>query len=306
MKQISFGKTKITVPAVAVGCMRIAGMTQNEADRFIKEAVGLGASFFDHADIYGGGSCEELFGKILKENPGLRQKITLQSKAGIVPGVMYDNSAEYLTASVDAILKRLKTDYLDVFLIHRPDVLADPAETARALDALIDSGKVKYAGVSNHRTSRIALLSEYMEHDLTVSQMQLGLMHAPMIQEALEADMATDGAADRDGGMIDYCMQNKLTIQAWSPFQYGMIQGTFLGNPDFPEINARLDELAGLYHTTGTAIAAAWILRHPANIQILAGSTNIDRLREICNADQIPLTKQEWYSLYLAAGHMLP
>lgn len=306
MRTMKLGSSDLEIPVIAVGCMRINGLEAGQADQFVKEAMDMGATFFDHADIYGDGACEEIFGTVLRNNPGIREKMILQSKAGIVPGVMYDNSKEYLIRSVDGILKRLSTDYLDVFLIHRPDALANVEETAEALDMLQQSGKVRYVGISNQRGSQIQLLSKYLKQKIMVAQLQMSLTNCSMIQSSLEANMLTEGAVDRDGGVMDYCRMNDITIQTWSPFQHGMIAGTFLGNSDFPELNRELDTLAEKYNTSNTAIAAAWIMRHPAKMQMIAGSTKVSRLKEICGATHIQLTKEEWYRLYLAAGHMLP
>lgn len=306
MKTIKLGSSDFEIPVIAIGCMRMSRLDIPHAEELVREAVDMGAGYFDHADIYGEGKCEEIFGSVLRRNPGLREKIILQSKAGIVPGVMYDNSKEYILKAVDGILQRLQTEYLDVFLLHRPDALADAQDTAEALESLYRSGKVRYFGVSNQRVSQIQLLSKYLDHKIMVNQLQLSLTNSSMIQSGMEANMLSDGAVDRDGGVLDYCRLNDITIQAWSPFQYGAIAGTFLGNPDFPEVNKILDILAEKYHTSNTAIAAAWILRHPAGIQLIAGSMKVSRLREICAAVQIVLTKEEWYRLYLAAGHILP
>lgn len=306
MKTMKLGSSSLEIPVIAVGCMRMNGLDAAQADAFIKEAMDMGANFFDHADIYGGGTCEEIFGSVLQSNPGLREKMILQSKAGIVPGIMYDNSKEYLISAVDGILKRLHTDYLDVFLIHRPDALADTEETADALDTLQQSGKVRYVGVSNQRTSQVQLLSKYLKQKLMVDQLQMSLTNCSMIQSGLEANMLSQGAVDRDGGILDYCRLNDITIQTWSPFQHGMIAGTFFGNPDYPELNKELDAMAEKYGTTNTAIATAWILRHPAKMQMIAGSMKTSRLKEICQATHITLEKADWYRLYLAAGHMLP
>ncbi|MBR1781368.1 MAG: aldo/keto reductase [Oscillospiraceae bacterium] len=306
MKTIQLGSSNLEIPVIAVGCMRMNRLDVTQAETFVQEAVAMGANFFDHADIYGAGACEALFGAVLQRNPSLRENIILQSKAGIVPGVMYDNSRQYLVGAVDGILQRLRTDYLDVFLIHRPDALADPQETADALESLYRSGKVRYFGVSNQRASQVQLLSKYLEHPIMVDQLQLSLTNASMIQSGLEANMLSDGAVDRDGGILDYCRMQNITIQTWSPFQFGAIDGTFLGNPDFPELNRALDALAEAYHTSNTAIAAAWILRHPAKMQMIAGSMKLSRLREICDAASITLTSEEWYRLYRAAGHRLP
>lgn len=303
---MNLGSGNLQVPVIAVGCMRINALTVNETEAFIKGAMDMGANFFDHADIYGDGSCEELFGSVLQANPGIREKMILQSKAGIVPGKYYDNSKEYLVKAVDDILGRLHTDYLDIFLIHRPDALADPEETADALESLLRSGKVRYFGVSNQRSSQIELLSRYLEHKIMVNQLQLSLTNATMIQSGMEANMQTDGAVDRDGGILDYCRLHDITIQTWSPFQYGFFSGIFLDNPQFPELNEALQNIADKYHVSKTTIAAAWILRHPAKMQMISGSTKLSRLKEVCEASHIVLTKEEWYRLYMAAGHMLP
>lgn len=306
MKTITLGSSQLNIPRVAVGCMRMNSLNSSQAETFVNGAIELGVNFFDHADIYGGGTCEELFGSVLHKNPGLREKIILQSKAGIVPGIMYDNSKEYLINAVDNILKRLHTDYLDIFLIHRPDALADVQDTADALDYLHRSGKVKYLGVSNYRVGQMQLLSKYLENKLMVNQLQLSLTNSSMIQSGFEANMLSDGAVDRDGGILDYCRMNDITIQTWSPFQFGAIEGTFLGNPDFPELNKEINLIAEKYNTSNTAIAAAWILRHPANMQVITGSTKLERLQDVCEATDITLSKEDWYRLYLAAGHILP
>lgn len=306
MKTMKLGSSSLEMPVIAVGCMRMNGLDVPQAEAFVNEAMDMGANFFDHADIYGGGKCEEIFGSVLHRDPGLREKIILQSKAGIVPGVMYDNSKEYLVNAVDGILKRLQTDYLDVFLIHRPDALADIQDTADALETLHKSGKVRYFGVSNQRTGQVQLLSKYLEHKIMVNQLQLSLTNSSMIQSGFEANMLSEGAVDRDGGILDYCRMNDITIQTWSPFQFGAIAGTFLGNSNFLELNKELDTIAEKYGTSNTAIAAAWILRHPAKMQMIAGSMKVSRLREICEAAHITLTKEEWYRLYIAAGHILP
>lgn len=306
MRTMKLGSGNLEVPVIAVGCMRMGDLDGVQADFFINRAMEMGACFFDHADIYGGGVCEEKFGSVLQKHPGLRERMLLQSKAGIVPGVMYDNSKEYLVHAVDGILKRLQTEYLDVFLIHRPDALSDPEETAAALEYLLQSGKVRYFGVSNHRTGQLQLLEKYLEHKIMVNQLQLSLTNASMIQSGLEANMLSEGAVDRDGEVLNYCRRHDITIQTWSPFQYGIFAGTFLGNPDFPELNREIKEVAEKYDVSDTAVAAAWILRHPAKMQMIAGSMKVSRLEEICRGAQIELTREEWYRLYLAAGHQLP
>ena len=306
MRLIPLGKSGLSVPAVAVGCMRLMEITEKEAEEFLSAALELGCNFFDHADIYGQGACESRFAQAIHMSPSVREKIFLQSKCGIVSGVMYDFSKEHILSSVDGILKRLKTDYLDVLLLHRPDALMEPEEVAEAFSILHNSGKVRHFGVSNHRPSQIRLLQKYLGQPLVADQLQFSLVNASMIQGGMEVNMTTDGSPDRDGGVLDFCRENDITIQTWSPFQYGFFDGVFLGNEKFGELNSALEEIAGKYGVTSTCVAAAWILRHPAKMQLIAGTMKPSRLTEICRAADLSLTREEWYRLYRAAGHMLP
>lgn len=306
MKKVNLGKTGLQVPAVAVGCMRMNDLSQGEAERFLSGALDMDAVFFDHADIYGAGKCEEMFGKFLQANPGKRDRLFLQSKCSIIPGKMYDCSSEHILEAADGILKRLNTDYLDVLLLHRPDALVEPEEVAEAFDKLEAAGKVRYFGVSNHKPSQIQLLKKYVKQDIAANQLQLSIPNSNMITNGMEVNMLTDGAADRDGSVLDFCRLNDITIQTWSPFQYGFFEGVFLGNDKFEELNKLLKELAEKYNTTDTAIAAAWIMRHPAGMQLVAGTMKLSRLQEICRASEIVLTREEWYQIYLAGGHILP
>lgn len=306
MRLIPLGKSGLKVPAVAVGCMRITDISAKEAESFLAAALEQGCNFFDHADIYGGGECEKVFADAIHMSPAVRESIVLQSKCGIVPGVMYDFSKEHILSSVDGILSRLKTDYLDVLALHRPDALMEPEEVAEAFDLLHGAGKVRFFGVSNHNPSQMRLLQKYVKQPLVTDQLQFSLPNASMISSGMEVNMSTDGAQNRDGGVLDYCRQNEITIQTWSPFQYGFFEGVFLGSEKFPELNRVITELAQKYQVSGTTIAAAWILRHPAKMQLVAGTTKTARLKEICRAADLTLTREEWYRLYLAAGHILP
>ena len=236
-----------------------------------------------------------------------REDVILQSKCGIRSGVMYDFSKEYILKSVDGILARLGTDYRDTLLLHRPDALMEPEEVAEAFDQLEKSGKVRHFGVSNHRPVQIELLKKCVKQDLIIDQLQFSIPFSNMIAAGMETNMLTDGAVDRDGGVLDYCRLNDITIQAWSPFQYGFFEGIFVGNTEkYPELNQVLDALSEKYETTPTAIATAWILRHPANIQMIAGTTNTSRMEEIIKGSEIRLEREEWYKLYLSSGHILP
>lgn len=306
MKTIKLGKSDILVPAVAVGCMRIADMENDDLVKHLNYCIEQGLNFFDHADIYGGGNCEKVFAKAFKETGLKREDVILQSKCGIRKG-MYDFSKDYILDSVDGILSRLETDYLDMLVLHRPDALVEPEEVAEAFDILQNSGKVKNFGVSNHRPMQIELLKQYVNQDILVNQLQFGIGHSGMVTAGLEANMLTDGSVDRDGSVLDYCRVNKITVQAWSPFLYGFFKGVFIGDKEnFAELNDLLDELSEKYDATPTAVATAWVLRHPANIQMIAGTTNTDRMAEIVKGTQINLTREEWYKIYLSAGHILP
>lgn len=306
MKTIKLGKSDILVPAVAVGCMRIADMENDDIVKHLNYCIEQGLNFFDHADIYGGGNCEKVFAKAFKETGFKREDVILQSKCGIRKGV-YDFSKDYILDSVDGILSRLETDYLDMLVLHRPDALVEPEEVAEAFDVLQNSGKVKNFGVSNHRPMQIELLKQYVNQDILVNQLQFGIGHSGMVTAGLEANMLTDGSVDRDGSVLDYCRVNKITVQAWSPFLYGFFKGVFIGDKEnFAELNDLLDELSEKYDATPTAVATAWVLRHPANIQMIAGTTNTDRMAEIVKGSQINFTREEWYKIYLSAGHILP
>ena len=306
MKTIELGKSGLQVPVIASGCMRINGLEEKQAAKFIEKALSLGINFFEHADIYGGGECEKLFSKAIDMKPSIREKIILQSKCGIVPGKMYDFSKEHILKSVDGILKRLHTEYLDVLVLHRPDALVEPEEVAETFRVLKESGKVNHFGVSNHKPLQMELLRKYLDYPLVTDQLQFSITNSSMVENGLEVNMTTAGAIDRDGSVLDYCRLHDITIQTWSPFQYGFFEGVFLDNEKFPKLNEALEEIAQKYGVTKITIATAWILRHPAHMQVIAGTMNEKRLEEICKAIEITLSREEWYQIYLAAGHILP
>lgn len=306
MKQIRWGASDQNVSAVALGCMRLTGLSPREAAAYLETAAELGVTFFDHADIYGGGQCETLFAEALQQSTLCRENIWIQSKCAIVPGIMYDFSHEHILTSVDGILKRLNTPYLDSLLLHRPDALCEPEEVAEAFDRLYTSGKVRHFGVSNHTPSQILLLETCVDQPIEANQLQFGLGHTGLIRSGMECNMESDGAVHRDGEILNFCRINGITVQTWSPFQYGMFQGSFLDNPKFPELNAKLQQIAEAYGVSKTTVAAAWILRHPAGMQLIAGTMSPEHLRDICQAADIRLTRRQWYELYLAAGNILP
>ncbi len=304
MKKIELGKSGLLVPNVAVGCMRIASMNEKQTAEFVETAISNGANFFDHADIYGAGKSEEVFGKAIKKYN--REDIIIQTKCGIVPGKMFDFSYEHIVESVNGSLKRLGSDYIDVLLLHRPDALMEPQEVARAFDYLKTSGKVKNFGVSNQNPYQMELLQKHLEMPICANQLQLSIMHTPMIQAGINVNMYNDSAVNRDGGVLDYCRLNDITIQPWSPVQYGFFEGCFIDNEKFPELNAVMEKIANKYGVSKTTIAFAWLLRHPAKMQPITGTTNTARLKECIKASEITLTREEWYEIYKSAGNILP
>lgn len=305
MRTIKLGTSSLEVPVVAVGCMRINSLDKSGAEAFVKTAIEEGANFFDHADIYGAGECEEIFADAIGMNASVRESIILQSKCGIRKG-MFDFSKEHILDSVDGILKRLKTDYLDVLLLHRPDALVEPEEVAEAFDQLEQSGKVRHFGVSNQKPMQIELLKKYVKQPLVANQLQLSITNAKMISNGFNVNMENEAAIDRDGSILDYCRLHDITVQPWSPFQYGFFEGVFLGSDKFPELNKVIDTVAAKYEVTPTTIAIAWLLRHPAKMQPVIGTMNLERLKDCCAAAEITLTREEWYEIFRAAGNVLP
>jgi predicted oxidoreductase len=303
---MNLGVTELTVPVIAVGCMRINRLELSLASEFINTALDLGLNFFDHADIYSKGSCEEIFAKAIDMKPLVREKIILQSKCGIRPGTAFDFSKEHILKSVDEILKRLKTEYLDVLLLHRPDALMEPEEVAKAFDTLHSQGKVRNFGVSNQNPGQIRLLQKYVKQPVAANQLQLSITNCTMISQGLHNNMEVDAALDRDGGILDFCRLHDITIQPWSPFQYGFFKGVFLDSKEFPELNTAINGIATQHGVSNTAIALAWLLRHPAKMQPVTGTMNTQRLKDCAKAADITLGRDEWYSIYLAAGNTLP
>lgn len=295
----------LDVSQISLGCMRIGEMSEQEADTHIHSSIEAGIDFFDHADIYGGGKAEEVFAGVLDRSPGLREKVMIQSKCGIRHG-FFDFSKEHILKSVEGSLKRLNTDYLDVLLLHRPDTLVEPEEVAEAFDELERKGLVRHFGVSNQHPMQIELLKKYVKQPLLFNQLQLSITNTGMIDFGLNMNMENAASVNRDGGILDYCRLHNITIQPWSPFQYGFFEGVFLDNDKFPELNQVIDRLAEAKNVTNSAIAIAWLLRHPAKMQPIVGTTNTKRLLEIAKASDIPLSREEWYEVYRAAGNKLP
>jgi predicted oxidoreductase len=307
MRTINVGPGALHVSEISLGCMRIDKMENAAVDKLLSTALDQGVTFFDHADIYGGGKCEEVFAASVKRLGWKRDQYVLQSKCGIRPKEgMFDFSKEHILKSVDGILKRLSTDHLDVLLLHRPDALAEPAEIAEAFGQLQQSGKVRAFGVSNQNPTLMALIQRAVPMKLLFNQLQLSMAFAPMIASSLHMNNKDDEGLVRDGGILDYCRLNDVTIQAWSPFQYGFFEGAFLGSPKFPELNKVIDKVAHEHNVTNTAVAVAWISRHPARIQTILGTTTPQRIKDACQSQSFQLTRQQWYDLYRAAGYSLP
>ncbi len=305
MKYINtFSKDK-AVSQIALGCMRIGDMNEYEADAYVYTALECSYNYFDHADIYGGGRCEEVFGGVLSRHSELKDEVTIQTKCGIRNG-MYDFSYEHIIASVDASLKRLKVDKIDVLLLHRPDILMEPCEVAKAFDELEHSGKVKAFGVSNFSPMQIELLKKSVTQKLCINQLQLSVTNASMLSSGANVNTMSSDAINRDGYVRDYCRLNDITIQPWSPLQYGCFEGTFLNNEKFPDLCWVISEMAHKYGVSDTAVAIAWLLRLPEKMQPVIGTTNITRIKDISRAGDIDMSREDWYKIYRVAGHALP
>lgn len=306
MEYFKLPQTDLNVSKIALGCMRIANKSIEQVEELIKTAIDSGINFFDHADIYGGGKSEKLFGEVLKRHPEYREKMIIQTKCAIIPGKRYDFSKEHIIDSVNQSLERLNCDYIDILLLHRPDALCDPKEVAEAFDELYDTHKIRYFGVSNHTPYQIQLLQKYTKHPIIINQLQLSIVHSVMIDSGLNMNMKEAWAQDKDGGVLDYCRLNDITIQAWSVLQASWAEGTFIDHSEYEKLNNELDKLAVEYNVSKTAIAIAWILRHPAQIQAIVGTTSPTHLKESIEAIDVKLTRQQWYDLYLASGKPLP
>lgn len=299
------GTSDMDASRIALGCMRMENLSVKDATKLVEAALDQGITLFDHADIYGQGKSEEVFGRVLSENKGMRERMRIQTKCGIRQGY-YDLSKAHILSSVEDSLKRLQTDSIDILLLHRPDALMDVYEAAEALHQLAKSGKVKQFGVSNFNSAQIELLQSACRERLLVNQMQFGLMHAGMIRQGLETNTMFDGGVPRDLAVLDYCRINGITVQAWSPLQYGFFEGNFVDNEKFPKLNEALGRIAEQFHVTKSAVAIAWILRHPANIQVIVGSMNPEHIKELCASANVRLSRKEWYELYQAAGNQMP
>ena len=308
MLQRKIGNSYWETSAIALGIMRMAALTPTKAAAALEAAIESDINFIDSADMYGDGKSELVFAAAMKEAGISRDQFFIQSKGGIVTGdeKRYDFSKQHLLDSVDGILKRMEIDYLDSYLLHRPDPLMEPEEIAEAFDILQASGKVRHFGVSNFNPEQFQLLQSQVDQKLLMNQLQFSIMHTGMIDYGMHTNMTDTRSFDHDGGILEFSRRKGVTIQAWSPFQYGFFEGVFVDNDKFPELNELLDKLAKKYDTNKNAIATAWILRHPANMQVILGTMNPARIKESAAGGDVTLTKQEWYDVYFAAGNDLP
>ncbi len=309
MKTYDLPNTDLHASSVVLGLMRIEALDDEQIRALVGTAREVGVSVFDHADIYGSErhACERRFGDAVTLTSSQREQVIIQSKVGIRSGY-YDFSTQHILDTVDESLAALRTDHLDVLLLHRPDTLVEPAEVAAAFDALHAAGKVRNFGVSNHTPGQIELLKTAVTQPLIANQMQLSVTHAPLIAAGVAANIGgLEQSVSRDNGLLDYARFNGITLQAWSPFQKGTSDGVFLGDRDnYPELNDVLDSLAAEYGVTPTGIATAWITRHPANIQVVLGTTNPGRQPAPRASTDVALTREQWYRIFRAAGHTLP
>lgn len=309
MRTFTLPHTEADVSSIVLGFMRITDLADDQIRRLVDTALDVGVTVFDHADIYGGAphTCEKRFGDAVTLTPTQREHIRIQSKVGIREG-WFDFSQEHIVTTVEASLEALGVDHLDTLLLHRPDTLVEPDEVAAAFDRLHAAGKVLGFGVSNHTPGQIELLKTAVRQPIQFDQVQLSIVHSPLIAAGLAANMGTeDQSTDRDNGLLDYARTRGITLQAWSPFQSGTPSGVFVGDREnYAELNAALDDIAEQHGSTPSAVATAWITRHPANIQVVLGTTNPDRVIDAAGGSDIRLTRQEWYRLFRSAGHTLP
>jgi len=305
MKKIAIGNAELNASVLGLGCMRMGGLADEDAARVVEAALAGGIDLFDHADVYGGGKSEKVFARAIRSLGVSRDQLVLQSKCGIQKG-FFDFSHDHIIDSVNGILNRLDTEYLDILLLHRPDSLVEPEEVASAFSELHRRGSVRHFGVSNMHPGQIELLKTAVQQPLIINQLQLSLAHTPMIDQGFNVNMAVDGAIDRDGGILEYSRLHKITIQPWSPLQHGFFKGVFIDHPDFENLNAVLRQIADEQNVTSSAVAIAWLLRHPAGFQPILGSMNPTRIRDMARSVEVSLTRPQWYELYRAAGNKLP
>ena len=308
MRYIKFGERQKEVSEVVLGLMRISEMTVDQVEDLIESALAVGINAFDIADCYGHGKCEQILGEVLKRRPDLREKMWIQSKCGIrmEEFTYFDFSKEHILEAVDGILERLNVDYIDSLLLHRPDALMEPAEIAEAFDLLKSQGKVIDFCVSNQNPMMMALIQKDVNQPLVANQLQLSAAFTPSFDAGFHVNMKQEAGIVRDSSIFEYCRLHDVVIQAWSVLQFDYFGGVFLGSEKYPELNHVLNRLAEKYHVSPSAVAIAWVLRYPAKMQAVIGTTKKARVAEAAKAAEIQLTRKEWYEIYLAAGNDLP
>lgn len=308
MRYIKFGERQKEVSEVVLGLMRISEMTVDQVEELIESALAVGINAFDIADCYGHGKCEQILGEVLKCRPDLREKMWIQSKCGIrmEEFTYFDFSKEHILEAVDGILERLNVDYIDSLLLHRPDALMEPVEIAEAFDLLKAQGKVIDFGVSNQNPMMMALIQKDVNQPLVANQLQLSAAFTPSFDAGFHVNMKQEAGIVRDSSIFEYCRLHDVVIQAWSVLQFDYFGGVFLGSEKYPELNQVLNRLAEKYHVSLSAVAIAWVLRYPAKMQAVIGTTKKARVAEAARAAEIQLTRKEWYEIYLAAGNDLP
>ncbi|KQR99756.1 aldo/keto reductase [Williamsia sp. Leaf354] len=310
MKYVDIASVPQPASHIVLGLMRIESLDDEEIRTLVETALDDGVTVFDHADIYGSErhACERRFGAAVSFTAAQRDRVLVQSKVGIRDG-FYDFSTRHILDTVDESLSALRTDHLDLLLLHRPDTLVEPEEVAAAFDTLQAAGKVRAFGVSNHTPGQIELLQTAVTQPLVVNQVQVSVTHAPLIAAGVAANVGDlEQSVSRDNGLLDFSRVHGITLQAWSPFQSGVAgRGVFVGDREnYPELNDVLDDLAAEHGVTPTGIATAWLTRHPATIQVVLGTTTPSRVSEATAGSDITLTREQWYRIFRAAGHTLP
>ncbi|MCH5162273.1 MAG: aldo/keto reductase [Clostridiales bacterium] len=305
----------IKASRLSLGCWRIADKPIENIERLVNTALDMGVNHFDHADIYGGGTCEKLYGELIKKSPSLRDRMVLQTKCGIMSG-QYNLGYDHIMECVEGSLKRLNTDHVDILLLHRPDTLMRPEQIARAFDRLERDGKVLHFGVSNFSAMQIEYLQSQINQKILINQMQLSPTFCPMIDAGINVNTASPAAVDRDGGLLEYCRMRGITIQTYSTMQCSFIdengnlyKGAFTteaARKKYFALNFCLEGLARKYGSTPEAVAIAWVLHHPANMQAIVGTTLDKHMEAFKDCCEVPLTDREWYEIYRSAGHTLP
>lgn len=307
MKYIEFGQNKTLVSNIVLGCMRIPKLSTDEVIKFLDTASSSGINMLDTADVYTQGKSEELLGEAFLKSKGMRERFFVQTKCGIRKNPhLYDFSKEHILNSVESSLKRLNVDYIDSLILHRPDPLMEPEEVGEAFNQLYKEGKVLNFGVSNMNPLQMELLQQGLDFKICANQVQFSVCHTPMINQGINVNMYNNPAIYRDGGILEYCRIHKIVVQAWSVLQHGFFEGVFVGSPKYLRLNSVLDRIAEEFNTTSTAIAIAWVLRYPAAMQAVIGTTNLKRIIMAAQASTIKLSREMWYEIYLAAGNELP